>query len=683
MRKLESYRKIFLPAVLIIVLHSPFVYANSTINSHKTANSRDSLSTQLKEVVVTASKTNQSIIPVQSLSGEELERLNVHSVADALRYFSGVQLKDYGGVGGIKTINIRSMGTNHVGVFYDGVQLSNAQNGQVDLGMYSLDNIQSISLYNGQKSQIFQSAKDFNAAGAIYMRTRTPMFEGNEIYHLKTTFKSGSFDLVNPSALFEIKINENISTSFNAEWLSSSGKYKFRYRRKAVKGDEIMYDTTAVRQNGDIRATRLEGAVFGNYNGSRFMIKAYNYTSERGVPGAIVNNVWRRGERIWDNNSFIQGTFRKSFGEKYHTQTLAKYAYYLTKYVNKDTTVMAIDNVYRQKELYLSTSHLYNVTDRWDISAAYDVQWNKMDADMYGFVYPTRWHHFLSAATSLTIGPVRMQGSVVANFVNDHTELAESPGNKTVFTPAFIASYKPFKKIDLSLRTFAKRSFRMPTFNDLYYAEMGNSKLRPEYTTQYNIGLAYNSKQSNGFLTSWSLQADGYRNYVTDKIVAYPKGAQFRWTMLNLGKVEITGIDVSGDITVKPFDDFYLTTKLQYTYQEAIDVTNPADTYYRDQIPYIPWHSGSAIVQMQWKSWNFNYSFIYTGERYNQQENIIYNHTQPWYTSDISLIKSFRWSKYAAKIVLEVNNLLSQDYDVILNYPMPKRNYRVTLSFEI
>lgn len=47
------------------------------------------------------------------------------------------------------------MGTNHVGVFYDGIQLSNAQNGQVDLGMFSLDNMQAISLYNGQKSQIF------------------------------------------------------------------------------------------------------------------------------------------------------------------------------------------------------------------------------------------------------------------------------------------------------------------------------------------------------------------------------------------------------------------------------------------------------------------------------------------------------------------------------------------------
>ncbi len=70
-----------------------------------------------------------------------------------MRYaiFPGVQIKDYGGIGGLKTINIRSMGTQHVGVFFDGIQLGNAQNGQIDLGRFSLDNMESISLYNGRR----------------------------------------------------------------------------------------------------------------------------------------------------------------------------------------------------------------------------------------------------------------------------------------------------------------------------------------------------------------------------------------------------------------------------------------------------------------------------------------------------------------------------------------------------
>ena len=88
----------------------------------------------IQEVVVTSRLISRETIPSQTLGGEELKKLNSLSVADALRYFSGLQLKDYGGVGGIKTVNIRSMGTNHLGIFYDGIELGNAQNGQIDLG---------------------------------------------------------------------------------------------------------------------------------------------------------------------------------------------------------------------------------------------------------------------------------------------------------------------------------------------------------------------------------------------------------------------------------------------------------------------------------------------------------------------------------------------------------------------
>lgn len=444
-----------------------------------------------------------------------------------------------------------------------------------------------------------------------------------------------------------------------------------------------MYDTTAVRENGDIRATRLEGALFGDVKGGDWMLKAYNYTSERGVPGAIVNNVWRRGERISDNNSFIQGYIHKRFSPHYQTKLMAKYSYFLTKYVNKDTTVMLIDNVYRQKEFYLSTLHQYDLCSWWKVSCAYDFQWNNMDADMYGFVHPTRWNHIVSLATAITWGGFKMQGSVVYNYVHDVTRDAEAPADKNTWSPAVFLYYKPFQNIGFSLRAFYKKSFRMPTFNDLYYAEMGNSKLNPEYTTQYDVGFAYFSPRMKGILYEWAVQVDGYRNFVSDKIVAYPKGAQFRWTMLNLGKVHINGLDAKVSATLRPLRKLYVTTRLQYTYQQAIDVTNPADTYYRDQIPYIPWNSGSAVVQMDYGTWGLNYSFIYTGERYNQQENIIYNHTQPWYTHDLSLQKSFNWKDYKARVALEVNNLFSQDYDVILNYPMPKRNYRLTLTFEM
>ena len=220
------------------------------VSAHRT----DSIH-NLGEVVVKA-KTYKEVIPAQTLKGEELRKLNSFSVADAVRYFSGVQIKDYGGIGGLKTINIRSMGTQHVGVFFDGIQLGNAQNGQVDLGKFSLDNIEEISLYNGQKSDIFQSAREFGSSGSIYLTTRRPRFEGEKDANLAAKVKFGSYGLLNPALLYEHKISDNISAAVSAEWITSQGDYKFRYRRVDVSG-ALKYDTTAVRHNSDIDALRI------------------------------------------------------------------------------------------------------------------------------------------------------------------------------------------------------------------------------------------------------------------------------------------------------------------------------------------------------------------------------------------------------------------------------------------
>ena len=130
----------------------------------------------IDEIMVVAARTTQEVVPVQMLSGEKLRSLGTHSIADAIRYFSGVQVKDYGGIGGLKTINVRSLGSQHVGVFYDGIELGNAQNGIVDLGRFSLDNMESVSLYNGQKSATLQTARDYASASAVYLQTRKPRF---------------------------------------------------------------------------------------------------------------------------------------------------------------------------------------------------------------------------------------------------------------------------------------------------------------------------------------------------------------------------------------------------------------------------------------------------------------------------------------------------------------------------
>lgn len=635
---------------------------------------------KLKEVTIYSNRMQKKMSPVQILSGKELEKLNVYSVADALRYFSGVQIKDYGGIGGLKTVNIRSMGSHHVGVFYDGIELGNAQNGVVDLGRFSLDNMEVISLYNGQKSAIFQPAKDYSSASAIYMQTRKPIFKGEKKNNQNIGVKGGSFSTINPSLLWEHRFNERISSSISTEYMYTSGRYKFTYAKKDG------YDTTAVRQNGDVRMLRLENAFFGKVPKGEWKAKAYLYNSERGYPGAAVREEpgkFRHQDRQWDTNLFVQGSFQNYFKPWYSLLANGKYAYDYLHYLSDprlDVTTMYVDNHYRQQEIYASAAHLFTIYPWWSMSLSNDFQWNTLRADLIDFVYPTRNTILTSAATSFDFNRLMLQASLLYTHVDDNTRTkGANAGTKNKYTPSVIATWQPLTKLPLNVRAFYKKVFRMPTLNDLYYTFIGNKDLKPEYTTQYDVGITFSHTWNNHWLKSLDLQIDGYYNEVDDKIIAMPTSNQFRWTMINLGHVEIRGLDaaIRGEWG---FGKVELSTLFNYTYQKAQDFTDPTSEWYGGQIPYIPWHGGSIILNGSYQTWSCNYSFIYTGERYEAVANIPENYAQPWYTHDFSLSKTFQWGKTGIRVTAEINNIFNQQYDVVQCYPMPGTSFKIKLN---
>lgn len=668
----------------VCVLTSQFLFSQT--------GKKDSIKGKTIKAVNIYKKNYKEILPAQTLQGEELERLNSHSVADALRYFSGVQIKDYGGMGGLKTINIRSMGSQHVGVFYDGIQLGNAQNGLVDLGRYSLDDLEEISLYNGQKSEIFQPAKDFGSSGSIYLQPKTPVFTGNRRTNLVIRAKSASIDLFNPSFRLEQKISRRISASFSGEFMQSDGIYKYHYGRKYPNG-QVANDTIAKRQDSDIKAKRFETSVNGTLNNGSWNVRGYGYISNRGMPASIVNNRFgARGARISDENYFVQAHVRKKVFPKFETQLKAKFAYDYTRFLDtiKSEYLKPSDNVYIQREVYVSSSNLYSINSNWDVSLSGDFQYNNLDAEgLNDFSFPTRYTSLVALATTFQWNRFKFMGSLLGTFTFEEVKRNKRPDDRSEWTPAVFMSYQPAAVPELTLRAFYKRIFRLPTFNDLYYTSIGNTYLKPEFTNQYDIGFTYQKKYDHSFFKAFYAKVDGYYNKVEDKIIAAPNGSMFRWLMMNLGLVEIVGADVNvqaemilGKVKLKPL--------LAYTYQRAKDITNPGDqftpgdSFYGDQIPYTPWHSGSFTMMADYKSWSFNYSTIYVGKRYDvNQDNIPYNYVQPWYTHDLSVQKKFNWADHQFKVSFEMNNIFNQYYDVVINYPMPGRNFKFILNFTL
>ena len=632
----------------------------------------------IDEVMVVATRTSQEVVPVQMLSGEKLRSLGTHSIADAIRYFSGVQIKDFGGIGGLKSINVRSLGSQHVGVFYDGVELGNAQNGIVDLGRFSLDNMESVSLYNGQKSATLQSAKDYASANAVYLRTKKPRFTDGKRNNWNIGLKGGSFMTVNPSVLWEHKISDRLSLSASTEFLYTTGRYKFTYAKQDG------YDTTGVRQNGDVRMTRAEVALFGDIEGGYWRAKVYFYDSERGYPGAVVRGKFVHQDRQRDDNFFAQGSFKKDFAPWYSLQVSGKYAYDYLHYLadpRLDVTAMYVDNRYRQQEAYLSAAHRFKPLRWWTLSLATDFQWNSLDADLRDFVYPLRYAGYGAAATAFEFGGLKLSASLLYTYIHDVLRASDAEmDDRHQLSPAVIASWKPFRDIDLELRAFYKKNYRMPTFNDLYYTFTGASWLEPEETVQYDFGATWHLIRSRGWFRGLDIQADVYFNQIDNKIIAMPTSNQFRWTMMNLGYVEILGVDAAaqGYFRFGPVD---VSPRVNYTFQRARDLTDPTSEWYGGQVAYIPLHSCSVTLGAAYSSWSFNYSFIYTGERYESSANIPENYAQPWYTHDISLTKSFLFKGWELQATALVNNILNQQYEVVKCYPMPGTNFMIKVNF--
>lgn len=678
---MKHFRVIFLFYLLFqTVVYD--VYAQDTL-TEPYSNFIADTTHRLETVIVIGKRFQKDVIPAQVLSGEELQRLSVVSVADAIRYFSGIQIKDYGGIGGLKTVNIRSMGTQHVGVFYDGIQLGNAQNGQIDLGRFSMDNMESISVYNGQKSNIFQSAKDFASAGSVYMTTRRPKFKEEKNTNLRVSLKGGSFETVNPSALWEHRFNDKLDASLNAEYMYTSGRYKFSYEKKDG------YKVTETRRNGDVQALRIEGGLYGRIRDGGWKTKLYFYDSERGYPGAFVREEpqkFKHEDRQWDTNFFIQSSFRKYFSQRYSLLLNGKYAYDYLHYLadpRLDVTTMYVNNHYRQQEAYFSAANEIAVFDWWRFNIASDFQYNKLNADLVDFAYPTRYTILTAAATALDLKRFKIQGSLLYTYVHDETKApGGAAGDKNEWTPTIVTMYRPFSKVNLNVRTFYKMIFRMPTLNDLYYTFIGNKYLNPEYTTQYNVGLVYSKDFPGKTFRKLEVQVDSYYNEVKDKIIAMPTSNQFQWTMVNLGFVEIRGMDAAVQ-TEFAFGKVSLHTRLNYTYQKAQDCTNKYDDWYGGQIPYIPWHSGAAIIGAAYKDWDLNYSFIYTGERYESCANIPENYAQPWYTNDMSVSRVIHLHKSELRVTTEVNNIFNQQYEVVQCYPMPGTNFKIKINWTL
>lgn len=636
---------------------------------------------QLDGVTVTENrraKELRSTTPVQTLDIGRMKQAGALQVSDAAKLFSGTVVKDYGGIGGLKTISIRSLGAAHTAIAYDGVGITDAQTGQIDIGKLSLDNVEAVSLINGQSNDLLQPARLFASAGVLSIRTQPPAFKNGKDINASASLKGGSFGLLNPGARMDNRWSKSVSTSVTADYLHTNGAYPYTLRNGEATEKRH-------RDNSDVESVKAEANLYGQFDErGKLHLKAYYYQSERGLPTNILYNTYA-GQRLWDRNFFTQATYDYSSGQRWSLLANAKYNRAYNRYY--DPAVLNVngyeDNHYRQDEYYLSFTVACRISPHWSVSLANDGSINHMQADLADFAVPTRYTLQSVLAAKYILTRFTATAHLLSTLTKENVRHGRPAVNRQRLSPSVSLSVQPFEQEAFRIRLFYKDIFRLPTFNDLYYGTVGTRTLRPEKAKELNAGISW-LKQPQGALTSIALSADAFYNRITDKIVAMPSKNLFVWSMLNVGRTDIKGLEANIQTEWQLARNLTLQIGGNYTWQHALDKTDkynlPYRTTYNHQLPYTPRHSGSLYAGMNTPWINIGYTVIVSGERYCNQYNSSEYRMDGYNEQSLSLSRSFPVRGCRLDVQAEVLNLTGKQYEVVKNYPMPGRQFRGSLK---
>ena len=642
---------------------------------------------ELEGVTVTESQrrhTLTSTAPLHLLDRRDMLSMGITDMADALHRLPGITLRDYGGAGGMKTVSVRGFGAKHTGVSYDGVMLSECQSGEIDLSRYSLDNVEGLSLTIGDNDDIFIPARQSSTPAVLNIETLR-MRTDDTRPHLTAQVKQGSFGLISPFVRYEQNLSNRFAFSLVGEYTYADNDYPYSIQN----GNETVSDR---RSNSRMNSWHGElNFLYQTNRVSRLSGKLYYYDNDRQLPGQVHYYTNLSGEALRDRNAFGQLLYQTRWDDKLSLKWLAKYNWAESVYRDRMMQGGVNDASYWQREVYSSAVLLYTPDERWAMDYSMDYAFNNLNGSSWRTLVGKPYRHTMLQSATAKYQSRRLKVIVrllLSLYLNGQSEMPattrqdvqqNSADNMQRLSPSLSVSYKLLADQDLYVRASYKNIFRSPTFNESYYYHYGSTNLKPESTDQLNVGVTYTAPLSRRNMLTVTL--DGYYNHVKDMIVAVPQN-MFVWTCVNLDKVRSYGLDATMRASRQVAEGHQVAVAGSYSYQRVEDRNNPDATTYGYQVDYMPRHQGSLSVSYE-NPW-VNVSLHGTSVSSRWPNNNHYEGTLiAGYTDcGATLWRQFRWHRHQLEARFDLKNVFDKQYEIVANYPMPGRNYQISINYK-
>lgn len=617
----------------------------------------------------------KSMVPFQKIDSKGISERGIVDIADALNRFSGVNIKDYGGSGGLKTISVRGLGSRHTAVSYNGVVINGSRTGQIDLSSLSLNDIGTLSVVSGNYDDIFVSAREMAASSLLKIESVSPSFEEKK-YNIVSSSSVGSFGLLSSFFKYSRKINNRFTVSGLIEGKRADNLYHFTLTNGENK---VEYR----RNNNSLRDFKTE-ADFYYRPGAKSVLKGvlYYYGAERDLPGAVRYYNYNNNESTKERNLFCQAVYKKYFSRLFAWSIKGKFNRSVSGYHDTGGEYPGgeIYDKYFQREYYCSSSLLYNPIKKVSFSYSVDYFFNNLNSNHSYDIRPYRHSLLQGFSASYDKERFRTVVSVLGSLYKNRVNAGESASGYKRLSPYISFSCFPFGNSRFSVRAFYKDIFRVPSFTDNYFTQVASRNIRPEKTTQFDLGACY--KKKSGGASVYKINFDVYYNTVRDKIVAMPNN-MFYWSVVNLGKVRILGLDFNSEYKYIFDESWSFLLYSSYSYQYAVDVTDSNSGYYKDQIVYTPRYSGSFSIAVENPYINVSVHGTGAGRSYCTPENTMAGEIDGYVDLGLALYGKLNICGNIYDVRGDIINITDKQYEVVKKYPMPGRQYKLTIKINI
>lgn len=606
------------------------------------------------------------------------------SIADVLTFNSSVFVKQYGR-GSLSTVAFRGTSASHTQVSWNGMKINSPMLGMTDFSMIPSYFIDDASLLHGSSSL---SMSGGGLGGAVVLSTEPAEYKGLGIQAVQGIGSYGTFD----EFLRVTWGNEHWQTSTRAVYSSSRNDFTYHNYNKKIDG-KYPIDTNRCGAISDFHL--LQEAYYNTGRGDRFGVNAWFMSSTRGVPMLSVD--------YRDNQSYINEQGEKTLRSvlswdherySYKVHTKAGYngtrqSYDFIKDKGNGQMVQMVESRSRINTVYAQSEAEFFLPGNWMLTAQL-----------------AAYQHFVQSkdrnAAALT-GSATIEGNVqkiaigynqarfeMLSYLSAKWQPTQRLGlsaslreelygdSFTPLIPALYADYLLSRRGNVRLKASASRNFRFPTLNDLYFMPGGNPDLKPEKGLSYDAGFSFATARND----SYSLEGEvtWFDSYIDDWIVWIPTFKGY-WTPRNIKQVHAYGIETKAGGFLQFSKDLQLHLNGSFSWTPSINNGDPADwadEAIGKQLVYVPLFSSSVNGSLAYKSWKLTYKWCYYSERFTTSDNDIktkIGRVLPYFMNDIVLEKRFMTKPAELSLKLAVNNLFNEEYESVLNRPMPGRNF--------